>query len=705
MAGLTPPHGVSAINLSVIQNDTGNAVESVTLETKLSINDLRIRPGSNRGDYNLQVGDTGTDDVAAGLLLVAVTENGRDNGELENLLGYAAPSFDYGAAGYWAVVQDATVDRAEYNMNIAAAYFPFDKWIAGFARNANRSNGATNNFFVGSQGLVLGTHFRGISAGRSRVDLRTLGITSTNSGVLLVNHDKNEVNYANSAVNADGTWEIYIKDNFGNANNPRALEQDPAAFVFIPRTDTNVVSGRFGVDATGTNAVVLMHNGETPRFTVTQLEPGRFRLDIAGGSPAAGVLMTSMEGGLTNNFDNVLSYQADGNGWILEHRDTGVYPPVLEACTNEPVAAFVYIPGATPGMSAAPARTAVTTEDGGTATVDIVLDVPPSSPVTLRVVSTRPEEGTVAPEVLTFLPENWNVPQTLKVFGQDDAVADGAADFAIVLTVEAGSDASFLSAPELRIPGINSDDESAGITAFPVDGIRLTEAGSTATSAFQLSRPPAANVRIPLASLAPDEASVEPSELVFTPGNWNVAQIVTVRGVDDGRQDGVQAFSVRVGPSVSDDADFNGLAGRQIQGETQDDDLARLVWNYALPLTVVESQSTTYTVALGTQPDLSVELAVTSAIPASVTVTPSVLTFTPADWKTPKVITLTAPDNATNQATLLLNITHTLRTVDPVYTNFVGDTPLPAVILDNETTIELPSGAHLLRFRNAPGGN
>lgn len=704
IAGETPPHGIPAINLSVTQNDTGNSVDSVTLETKLTINDLRIRPGSNRGDYNLQVGDTGTDDVDAGLLLVAVSENGRDNGELENLLGYAAPSFDYGAAGYWAVVQDATVDRAEYNMNIAAAYFPFDRWIAGFARNANRSNGATNNFFVGSPGLVLGTHFRGISGGRSRVDLRTLGITSTNSGVLLVNHAKNEGNYANSAVNADGTWEIYIKDNFGSATNPRALEQDPAAFVYIPRTDTNVVSGRFGVDETGTNAVVLLHNGDAPRFTVTQLEPGRFRLDIAGGSPTAGVLITSMEGGLTNNFDNILSYQADGNGWILEHRDTGVYPPVLEACTNEPVAAFVYIPGATPGMSAAPARTAVTTEDGGTATVDIVLDVPPSSPVTLRVVSTRPEEATIAPEVLTFLPENWNVPQTLTVFGQDDAIADGAADFTIMLTVEAGSDESFLSAPELRIPGINSDDESAGITAFPVDGIRLTEAGSTATSAFQLSRPPVANVRIPLASLSPDEASVEPTELVFTPGNWNVAQTVTVRGVDDGFQDGTQAFSVRVGPAISDDPAFSGLAGRQIQGETADNDVARLVWNYSLPLTVVESQSITYSVALGTQPNLPVELAITSAIPASVTVSPATVTFTPEDWKNPKVITLSAPDNATNQPTLLLNITHTLRSVDPVYTNFVGETQLPAVIVDNETALELPSGTTFYGLGMPPVG-
>ncbi len=690
---MTPPHGISAINLSVIQNDTANSVDSVTLEATLAINDLRIRPGSNRGDYNLQVGDTGTDDVEAGLLLVSVTENGRDNGELENLLGYAAPSFDYGAAGYWAVVQDATTDRAEYNMNVSAAYFPFKNWTAGFARNANRSNGATNNFFVGSPGLVLGTHFRGISAGRSRVDLRTLGINSTNSGVLLVNHAKNEGNFATSAVNPDGTWEIYIKDNFGSATNPRALEQDPAAFVFIPRSDTNVVSGRFGVDESGTNAVVLLHSGDVPRFTITQLEPGRFRLGVAGGSPAAGVLITSLEGGLTNNFDNVLSHQPDGNGWILEHRDTGVYPPVLEACTNEPVASFVYIPGATPGMSAVPARTAITTESGGTAQVDIVLDLAPSAPVTLNVAATRPDEATVTPGQLTFLPENWNVPQTLTVLGQDDAAADGPADFAIVLTVADGSDTAFLNAAELRIPGVNADNETPGITTFPVDGLRVTEAGSTVTSAVQLTRPPASSVRIPVASLAPDEAVVEPAELVFTPGNWNVAQTVTVRGVDDGRQDGLQAFSIRVGPAVSDDSSFNGLAGRQIQGETEDDDVSRVVWNYSLPLTVVESQSITYTVALGTQPDLEVQLAITSAVPASVIVTPALLTFTPDDWRTPKVITLNAPDNTTNQATLLLNINHTLRTVDPVYTNLVGDTALPALVLDNETTIQLPSGA------------
>jgi hypothetical protein len=45
-----PAHNVSAANINVVQNDTANTTNSVTVTTTLSINDMRIRPGSNRGD-------------------------------------------------------------------------------------------------------------------------------------------------------------------------------------------------------------------------------------------------------------------------------------------------------------------------------------------------------------------------------------------------------------------------------------------------------------------------------------------------------------------------------------------------------------------------------------------------------------------------------------------------------------------------------
>ena len=57
-AAQAPPHNISAANLNVIQNDSANTEASVTVTTSLSINDMRVRNGSNRGDYNVQVGDT-----------------------------------------------------------------------------------------------------------------------------------------------------------------------------------------------------------------------------------------------------------------------------------------------------------------------------------------------------------------------------------------------------------------------------------------------------------------------------------------------------------------------------------------------------------------------------------------------------------------------------------------------------------------------
>jgi hypothetical protein len=88
-----PAHNVSAANINVVQNDTANTTNSVTVTTTLSINDMRIRPGSNRGDYNLQVGDSPTNDLPTGLVMTSVGENGRDNGEGTGT-NYMASAFD-----------------------------------------------------------------------------------------------------------------------------------------------------------------------------------------------------------------------------------------------------------------------------------------------------------------------------------------------------------------------------------------------------------------------------------------------------------------------------------------------------------------------------------------------------------------------------------------------------------------------------------
>src|SRR5262245_26265018 len=68
---------IAAANIVVVQNDTNNTTSSVTVSTSLSINDFRIRTGSNRADYNVQIGNVSTDDVTNGILLGSIDQNGR----------------------------------------------------------------------------------------------------------------------------------------------------------------------------------------------------------------------------------------------------------------------------------------------------------------------------------------------------------------------------------------------------------------------------------------------------------------------------------------------------------------------------------------------------------------------------------------------------------------------------------------------------
>lgn len=695
-AAQPPPHHISAANLNVIQNDTGNTADSVTVTAPLSINDLRVRFGSNRGDYNVQVGDDATDDLANGMILTAISQNGVDNGELpDEQKNYAAPAFDGNANGYWVVVQDTTSSRAEMNINAAVAYFRYTNWLCGWARNATAANGGTNNLFTASPGLVLGTHFKGIKNGESRVDLREFGIYSTNSvatntGVLLVNHAKNEGNYASSVANADGTWEIYVKDNFANGTS---LEQDPTAFVFVPKTNNTVISGKFGLDATGTNANILVYSGNAPQFSVTNLDAGRYRLTIPGGSPAAGVLLVSSEGGKTLNFDNTVSYEADGNSWIIESRDLGTFPPPLEACTNEPVASFCYIPAATAGFTITPTNTLVTTEYGIAASFSVELDLAPTNAVSVAVSSSNSAEGLVSTNELIFNSTNWNIPQIVTITPQDDLIADGNISYTIVLAPAVSGDANYNGLDPVDVSVLNLDDEQASIVLSPNTGLQTTESGGSATFNVLLSRAPTADVVIGLTSGNLNEGTVAPASLTFTPLDWSTPQTVTVTGVDDFRVDGNKAYSIITAPAVSADLSYNGFNPADASVVNLDNDNAAVVYNYsALPLLVAEGATTNYSIVLTTQPDSNVVVTVTSANLTAGTVAPGLVTFTPADWNIPQVITISGVDNLVTNGSVAFTIANAVSSTDALYSNFNGTRTLQAVLLDNEVLLTLPSG-------------
>ncbi|MDB6024780.1 MAG: phosphohydrolase [Verrucomicrobiales bacterium] len=339
-----PAHGVSAASIKVIEKDLANTTNSVEVTTTVSINGLLVRDGSSRGDYTVQVGTSATDDLTTGVLVTSVAENGRDHGE-DSGINYCTSAMASTSTGYF-IPTATTEDGAEYNINVSAAFFPYAKWLGGYARNSAGTVGGANDLLTASSGLTLGTHFVDNGAGLSTVNLSSFGINSQTDGVLLVTAGANNNYYASSKANTDGTWSVYVKNNLTNSTT---TAQGPVAFAFIPKTNVSIISGKFHGDGT-----ILMYNGSSARFSVTNTTNGTWKLTIPGYSSSKGVLVISAEGGAPFNADNVVSAQPSGNDWIIQSRDI---PGMGLQTPPEAAVSFVFIPAPTATL-VAPANNA-----------------------------------------------------------------------------------------------------------------------------------------------------------------------------------------------------------------------------------------------------------------------------------------------------------------------------------------------------------
>ncbi|MBB5040166.1 Ig-like domain-containing protein, partial [Prosthecobacter dejongeii] len=343
-----PPPSTQFGTLIVRQNDNLNTSTSITMFRGPG-GTLRWEPvpfASSRADFGISF--LNENDFTSGALISSVAENGRNNNAFGDTIGqfYATTSVataggvDPPVAYFFATARAA--QGSEVNVNLSFGYFPYDLWLGGTGWISDRGNGLPLDRFNGSPSLALGSNLIDIGSGVTLLDLRSADPTATPAnGVLLVNHAKNEDNYAASAAQADGTWRIGVRD---NGSNGTGTEQDPVTFVYFPvskvGTERLQALGRVNSDATTDVA-----GGD---FSVTKGPTGQWFLKIPGGSPDTGTLIISAEGGATNNSDNIVSFQWDpvNARWIIESRDivSATALPVLEngATAGEDMFSFVF---------------------------------------------------------------------------------------------------------------------------------------------------------------------------------------------------------------------------------------------------------------------------------------------------------------------------------------------------------------------------
>jgi len=201
----------------------------------------------------------------------------------------------------------------------------------------------------------------------------------------------------------------------------------------------------------------------------------------------------------------------------------------------------------------------------------------------------------------------------------------------------------------IQFPGTGTvtggETETAGFTVSSISG-NTTEAGGTATFTVKLSSQPTANVTIVVSSSDTTEGTVSPSLLTFTSSNWNANQTVTVTGVNDSLDDGNQSYTIVLAAANSSDSGYSGLNPNDVSVTNTDDETAGFTVSSISGNTTEAGGTATFTVKLSSQPTANVTIGVSSSDTTEGTVSPSLLTFTSANWNANQTVTVTGVNDS-----------------------------------------------------------
>jgi formylglycine-generating enzyme required for sulfatase activity len=276
----------------------------------------------------------------------------------------------------------------------------------------------------------------------------------------------------------------------------------------------------------------------------------------------------------------------------------------------------------------------VTVPEGGTATVSIRLRVQPLEPVVVNVqnIDGDADLQVVAGAQLTFTATNWEQEQVVTVSAASDGDAvNGSASIACWAT---GWTSAVFTAREV-------DDDTPRILVDP--GALIIPEGTTSTVRVRLNSAPSTSVTVTVKSVAgdPDLTVTSGTSLLFTTDNWHIAQPVALMAKEDA--DGGNGSA-----TIQCKADSTWMAADLLVTEADNDPLIILVTPSTLK--IPEKTIRTISVTLKTQP-MGTEIVTAAFIsgdPDLTVVSGGSLTFTPANYLIPQLVSIRAVDDLDN---------------------------------------------------------
>lgn len=358
--------GVEYANLTV------DAAGNVTIPSGQATSGFSITGNGSTGIIPIQIGASSTDDEAGGVLIGSIAENGRtvnlSTSGTETLYATSSVASD-GSGGLNLVTRRAGADTTNSLFNggalmdadLGAGYFPFaDGWVGGTVVASGGAAFDTFNLNGMTAGNITQDEF---GAGDNLVTIP--GVVDTRrQGILLASHAANSNLYTLSTPTAGGDgFNLTTKAN--NTNGSAGTVGGAVSFVFVPRETPGLTMGRVHGGNSAHQASTAWQSGDA--VTVAREGEALYRLSIAGQSPGTGTLLLaghgSNDGAGGRASDNVVTYEASGNDWIVLHQDlanlTGDGQDTNEA---EYYFDFAFLPfsGGPTGPGAVPAMSTLT---------------------------------------------------------------------------------------------------------------------------------------------------------------------------------------------------------------------------------------------------------------------------------------------------------------------------------------------------------
>ena len=273
-------------------------------------------------------------------------------------------------------------------------------------------------------------------------------------------------------------------------------------------------------------------------------------------------------------------------------------------------------------------------EEGGGSAYTVALATEPTGRVTVNADAPSGSDLVIGPRTLTFTTTNWKTARSITVAAGADDDSDDDED-AIIHTASGGGYTT-VAVPSVQVHVV--DDDVAGVI-FSTLSLGVVENGS-ATYTARLGGVPGDTVTVTPSVPGGSPVTVASDDLVFTTGNWQTMQDITVTAAADDDTADEQVYVSHVARGGS----YDSAKLPDVLVTVTDDDTAGVTLS-AATLVIDEGDASSYSVMLVTEPSGTVTLTAEVRPGDSVDVSPAELDFTVANWRESQTVTVSALDD------------------------------------------------------------